>query len=91
MFQTHRGRRPTPIVLGLMFKRLSARSGVHVTAHALRRTFTILALRAGVDVAHLQALTGRADTTMLMHYAQMGDVDLIQAHSEHSPIDWPSP
>ena len=39
-----------------------------------------------MDIAHLQALGGWADLT-IMHYPQMTDDDLLQAHQEHSPID----
>jgi integrase len=56
-------------------------------AHALRRTFVILSLRGGMDVLHLQALLGIASLEMVQHYAQLGDVDLLQAHQERSPID----
>ncbi len=35
----------------------------------------------------LQALGGWARLEMVAHYAQLEDIDLIQAHREHSPID----
>ncbi len=73
--------------LGLIFSRLSARTGIHVTAHALRRTFVILSLRGGMDVLHLQALLGHASLEMVQHYAQLVDDDLLEAHRVHSPID----
>ena len=77
----------TGTALLLMFRRLSKRTGIHVTAHALRRTFAILAIRAGMSLLHLQALGGWADMEMVQHYAQMVDDDLLQAHKAHSPID----
>jgi site-specific recombinase XerD len=70
-----------------IFRRLSKLTGIHVTPHALRRTFVILSLRAGMDVLHLQALLGHASLTMVQHYAQMIDDDLLQAHRVSSPID----
>jgi len=70
-----------------IFRRLSRRTGIHVTPHALRRTFVILSLRAGMDVLHLQAMLGHASLGMVEHYAQMVDDDLLQAHKAHSPVD----
>ncbi len=73
--------------LRLMLRRISRLTSIPVTPHALRRTFVILSLRAGMDVLHLQALLGHASLEMTMHYAQMLDDDLLQAHQAHSPID----
>ncbi len=42
----------------LMCRRLQLETRIHVTPHALRRTFSILTLRPGMDVLHLQALGG---------------------------------
>jgi integrase/recombinase XerD len=70
-----------------IFRRLSKRTGIHITPHALRRTFVTLSLRAGMDVLHLQAMLGHASVGMVEHYAQMVDDDLLQAHRAHSPVD----
>jgi site-specific recombinase XerD len=70
-----------------IFRRLSTQTGIHITPHALRRTFVILSLRAGMDVLHLQVLLGHASLDMVQHYAQMVDDDLLQSHHAHSPID----
>jgi len=86
-FQTDEHTRFTGSGLMMMFRRLSAKTGIHVTAHALRRTFTILSLRAGMDALHLQNLRGWASLDMVNHYAQMVDEDLLQAHAAHSPVD----
>jgi integrase/recombinase XerD len=87
LFQTDQGTRFTPGGFIRIFQRLSKRTGIHVTAHALRRTFVILSLRNGMDPLHLQALLGHASLEMVQHYAQMVDEDLLQAHKQHSPID----
>lgn len=71
----------------LIFHRLSKLTGIHVTAHSLRRTFVILPLRNGMDVLHLQALGGWSSIDMVQHYAQMADDDLLEAHRQHSPVD----
>jgi integrase/recombinase XerD len=87
LFQARGGVRFTGSGLMLVFRRLSKRTGIHVTPHALRRTFVILSLRAEMDVLHLQAMLGHSSLEMVQHYAQMVDDDLLQAHKAHSPID----
>ena len=87
VFPSKNGTRFTGTGVLLIFRRLSKKTGIHITPHALRRTFTILSLRAGMDVLHLQALGGWSDLEMVQHYAQMVDDDLLQAHKTHSPID----
>ena len=87
LFQTDEGTHFTPGGFIRIFQRLTRRTGIHVTAHALRRTFVILSLRNGMDPLHLQALLGHASLDMVQHYAQMVDNDLLQAHKQHSPID----
>jgi site-specific recombinase XerD len=87
LIQARNGARLRGTGLLSLFKRLSNKTGLDLTPHALRRTFTILSLRAGMDVLHLQALLGHASLDMVQHYAQMVDDDLLQAHAAHSPID----
>ncbi len=58
-----------------------------ITWRALRRTFAILSLRAGMSPTHLQALGGWSGLEMVTYYAQLEDVDLLQAHAEHGPLD----
>jgi integrase/recombinase XerD len=86
LFQTDEGTRFTPGGFIRTFQRLTKATGIHVTAHALRRTFVILSLRNGMDPLHLKALLGHASLDMVQHYAQMVDEDLLQAHKQHSPI-----
>jgi site-specific recombinase XerD len=87
IFQTRTGDRFTGTGFLVVFRRLSKRSGIHITPHALRRTFAILSLRAGMSPLHLQGLGGWSGLEMVYHYAQMVDDDLLQAHLEHSPVD----
>jgi integrase/recombinase XerD len=87
LFQTQTGKPFTPSGFIRIFSRLTKATGIHVTAHALRRTFAILSLRAGMSPLHLQALGGWASMDMVQHYAQMVDEDLLQAHKAHSPVD----
>ncbi len=87
LFLACRGARLTGWGLMQLFRRISRLVGFTVTCHALRRTFVILSLRAGMDVLHLQAMLGHSSLEMVQHYAQMVDDDLLDAHRAHSPID----
>ena len=87
VFLSKTGKRFTGRGILLVFRRLSKRTGIHITPHSLCRTFVILSLRAGMDVLHLQAMLGHASLDMVQHYAQMVDDDLLQAHQAHSPVD----
>jgi site-specific recombinase XerD len=87
VFPSRTGERFTGTGILLIFRRLTAKTGIHITPHALRRTFVILSLRAGMDVLHLQAMLGHSSLDMVQHYAQMVDGDLLQAHQAHSPMD----
>ena len=70
-----------------LFYRLEVRSGVHITAHAFRRTFAIEMLRNGCDVYSLQRLMGHADLTVLRRYLDLVESDLEKAHRKSSPVD----
>lgn len=87
LLQTAQGTRLTAWGLGLVFRRLTHRTGVHITPHALRRTCAILSLRAGMGALHVQHMLGHEGLEMVQHYAQMVDDDLLQAHTEHGPMD----
>lgn len=87
LFQTRDGRRFAGDGFIQIFRRIEKRTGIHVTPHALRRTFTILSLRAGMDPLYLKNLGGWSSLAMVEHYAQMGDFDLLEAHKKHSPVD----
>ena len=87
LIQGKGGKRFTGSGLRAAFRRLSRASGILVTAHAMRRTFVILSLRAKMNPLVLQNLLGHADLQMVNHYAQMVDEDLLQEHKAHSPVD----
>jgi len=87
LFQTETGTRFTGSGMLAIFRRLSKAAGIRVNPHSLRRTFVILSLRAGMDVLHLKAMLGHADFAMVEHYAQMEDIDLVNEHKQHSPVD----
>jgi len=87
LFQTRDGTRFVYDGFKQVFNRMRKRTGINITPHALRRTFTIFSLRAGMNALHLQNLGGWTSLDMVQHYAQMVDDDLLQAHKAHSPID----
>lgn len=87
LFQTDEGARFTGSGFLKLFKRLEKLTGIHVTPHAMRRTWALLSLRAGMDAVHLQLLGGWAGLEMVNYYASLEDDDLLQAHRDHSPVD----
>lgn len=71
-----------------LMKRLRDASGVEVlTAHALRRTFAITALRGGMDIHVLARLMGHADLQVLWRYLDILEDDLRKAHTNAKPVD----
>jgi integrase/recombinase XerD len=87
LFQTIYGTRLKPLGLRSLMDRISKRTGIHITPHALRRTFATLSLRAGMNLLHLQATLGHSSLDMTRRYVQMLDEDLIEAHRQDGPID----
>jgi integrase/recombinase XerC/integrase/recombinase XerD len=82
------GRRLTVAGIVQLMERLREASGVDtLTAHALRRTFAITALRGGMDVHMLARLMGHADTQVLWRYLDIVDRDLKEAHARVRPVD----
>ena len=67
LFQARGAVRFTGWGLRRVYRRLSKRTGIHCTPHAMRRTFVILSLRAGMDVLHLQAMLGHESLEMTRH------------------------
>lgn len=87
LFKTDEGIRFSKTGMLSIFRRLTKKTGIHITPHSLRRTWTILSLRSGMDSLYLQHLGGWEDMTMLDHYAAIEDIDLLRAHRDHSPHD----
>jgi integrase/recombinase XerD len=53
-----------------------AANAPNLTALALRRTFALNSLRAGMNIFVLAKLTGHADLTILRQYLQLVEDDL---------------
>jgi integrase/recombinase XerD len=57
-----------------------------VTPHVLRHNFATMAANNGMSIFHLQKILGHADITTTRRYVQISENDLLQHHSEFSPI-----
>jgi site-specific recombinase XerD len=62
--------------------------GIHVTPHALRRTFALVSLRWGLYLLSLWRFLGHSSVEMTSHYVQVLDSDLLKAHRAHGMGSW---
>ena len=87
LFLSRTGGRFTGDGLQIVYRRIRQKTGIHITPHAMRRTFVILSLEAGMDALFVQGLLGQTSTDMVFHYAQMVDSNLLTAHSKYNPME----
>jgi site-specific recombinase XerD len=88
LFQTIHGTRFKPNGIRSALLRLAEKADVpDVSIHALRRTFAVLSLQGGMNLAAVQALMGHACPDMTLHYARLVDDDLLEAHQQYGPVD----
>jgi len=88
VFQTVGGTRFKESGVRSWMLRLSKRVGIHITPHAMRRTFAKYSLKQGIDLFHLQALMGHSSLETTRDYVQFFEDDLIEAHDLHSPVKY---
>ena len=87
LIQTDEHMRLKPFGLRSIMDRLSARSGVKITAHALRRTFARLSALNGLDTIWIQFLMGHENIQTTVDYIQQLDVsDAEKFYQEHAPM-----
>jgi integrase/recombinase XerD len=87
LIQTDEHTRMKPNGVRSIMNRVSARSGVKITAHALRRTFARLSVKNGLDIVWLQHLLGHENIETTKHYVGELDVDDIAKFYEvHAPL-----
>lgn len=82
LFQTVTGIRLSGGGLRSLCLRLSERTDIHITPHALRKTFVVLSLTCGMSLAHVQALMGHSTPTMTLEFAKLVHDDLLTAHQQ---------
>jgi integrase/recombinase XerD len=87
VFQISNGKRLSPNGIRSVLLRIGKRVGVHITPHALRRTFATLSLRAGMNLIQLSAMLGHSSLEMTRKYILMIDEDLVKAHEAFGPMD----
>lgn len=87
VIQTDEHQRIKPMGVRSIFIRLSSKSGVKFSAHALRRTFAKMAIKNGMDIIYLQSLMGHANLETTRDYVQdLDDEDIEKAYFESSPM-----
>jgi integrase/recombinase XerD len=68
--------------------RRSKEAGVkQPSLHSFRRGFTLIMLRAGIDLYTLARLLGQEGIDVLKHYLKLTDTDTAEAHRRASPVD----
>ena len=85
LFQARGGVRFTGAGLRLVFRRLSKRTGIKVSPHAMRRTFVILSLRGDMDVLHLQAMLGHSSLAATQIYTHNSIEKLKKVYEQAHP------
>jgi integrase/recombinase XerD len=87
LIQTDEHTRMKPNGVRSIMDRISTRSGVKMTAHALRRTFARLSVKNGMDIVWLQQLLGHENIETTKDYVGELDVDDIAKFYEvHAPL-----
>jgi integrase/recombinase XerD len=87
LIQTDEHTRMKPGAVRSVMDRISARSGVKMTAHALRRTFARLAVKNGLDIVWLQHLLGHENIETTKGYVGELDVeDVAKFYEIHAPL-----
>lgn len=87
IFLTNEGTPLTVLGIRSIFVRLSKKSGISFSAHALRRTFAKLAVKNGLDIVWIQQLMGHANIETTRDYIQGLDLsDLQKAYHDHAPL-----
>jgi len=88
VFQTDDHRRFAEMGLRSVFVRLSEKSSVQFSCHALRRTFAKLSVKSGKDILYIQNSMGHENVETTRHYIQLLDEeDIRKDHKKHGVID----
>lgn len=89
LFLTMTGRALTQDSLKQMLARVGQRAGVHpVNPHRFRHTAAIMAIRAGMNLFHVQMMLGHTSLEMTKRYVKLAESDLSDAARDHSALDF---
>ena len=88
LIQTIHGTRFTTMGLRSVLVRLKEESGIEFSAHALRRSFAKLSVKAGMNLIYIQSLMGHADIETTRNYVQkLDNSEVLNAQKTHGTVD----
>jgi integrase/recombinase XerD len=88
LIQTIHGKRFTVMGLRSALIRLKEESGIDFSAHALRRSFAKLSIKAGMNLIYLQSLMGHSDIETTRNYVQkLDNSEVLNAQKLHGTVD----
>lgn len=88
LIQTIHGKRFSRMGLRSVLVRLREKSGVDFSAHALRRSFAKLSVKAGMNIVYLQSLMGHAHLETTRDYVQkLDNSEVLNAQKIFGTVD----
>ena len=68
--------------------RLKEESGIEFSAHALRRSFAMLSIKAGMNLIYIQSLMGHSNIETTRNYIQkLDNSEVLNAQTIHGTVD----
>jgi integrase/recombinase XerD len=89
VFPSRIGTRLTPTTVNSAIKKYGRQAGitgVRLSPHTFRYTYTSLAIRNGMSLTSLQTCLGHTTLTMTRHYAVLNDSDAFEESRRCSPL-----
>ena len=88
LIQTIHGKRFTTMGLRSVLVRMKEGSGIEFSAHALRRSFAKLSVKAGMNLIYIQSLMGHSDIETTRNYVQkLDNSEVLNAQKIHGTVD----
>ena len=88
LIQTIHGKRFTNMGIRSVLVRLKEESGIDFSAHALRRSFAKLSVKAGMNLIYIQSLMGHSDIETTRNYVQkLDNSEVLNAQKIHGTVD----
>lgn len=85
LWLTFERKRMNHVSIVTLLSKCAKRTGINVTAHALRRTCATHMLRHGAHPVVVAHMLGHAELTSLGHYLQTNVTDLMKSHAQSNP------